>query len=149
MKEQVVSLSIKISNDILLGTVVDIVRSGKLVKINITGSSMHPFLQHGDTVILRGIKLKEIKKGDIILGKYKHSYVLHRVIGKRKHCIYIAGDNNLRLVETIDNSEIYAQAVTLVKPSGDVDLTSIYNRYLGISWYYLRPFRWLYIKFFK
>lgn len=149
MNEHVVAKSIKLSNDILLDSVVAMVKSGKFVKINVAGSSMKPFLHNGDTIILKDIKLNKIRNGDIILGKYNNAYILHRVIRQRKDCIYMAGDNNLSLVEIIPNSAIYARAVTLVKPKHEGDLTSFYSRWLGLCWYYLRPFRRLYIKIYK
>lgn len=149
MKEQVVSKSIKISNDILLDSVVSMVKSGKFVKINVSGSSMNPFLYNGDTIILKDIKIEKIRKGHIILGKYNKAYVLHRVIRKGKNHIYIAGDNNLGLVEEVLVSEVYALATTLIKSNSEIDLTSFYNRALGIIWYYLRPFRRLFTKIYK
>lgn len=149
MKEQSIIKSIKISNEILLDSVVDLIEKGSSVKINISGSSMEPCLYEGDTIVIKGIKLAEVKLGDIILGKYKGAYILHRVIKRAKDCIYIAGDNNLSQIEKIEASDIYAIATEVVKLDNKVDLRSNLSRIKGLIWYYLRFFRRVKVKLLK
>jgi len=149
MKEQIITRSVKLSNEILLGSVVELINTGKHVKINISGSSMKPFLHDGNTVLLGKISLVEIQIGDIILGRFNGNYVLHRVIRIGKDCVYLAGDNNLFQVERIESSDLYAIALALYVSEEQVSLTSFYSRYRGLVWYYLRPFRKLINKLFK
>lgn len=141
--------SIKLSNDILIGAIIELVKEGKQVKMNISGSSMNPFLYDGDTIVIRYITLNEVNLGDVVLGKYNNIYVLHRVIHKKKDCIFIAGDNNLSQIEKIESKDIYALATGLVKSDEIVNLTNKIYRFKGLFWYYLRPFRRIYIKLFK
>lgn len=149
MKEHISAKSIKFSNEILLGSIVDLVKLGKKVKMNISGSSMQPFLYDGDMLILGKVKLKDIKLGDIILGRYGNSYVLHRVIQIKKDCVYIAGDNNLSQIERIEADEIQALALKVIGRKGNLNLLTKTSRLKGLIWYYLRPFRRVYTKLFK
>jgi len=149
MKEQLITKSLKLSNDILFECLIELINGGKQVKMNISGSSMQPFLYDGDTIVLQSVKLEDIKLGDVVLGKYNSAYVLHRVINKKKDCIYIAGDNNISQIEIIYIQDICALANTLIKYTGDVNLRSSINRYKGLVWYYLRPFRRVCLKLFK
>jgi len=149
MNKQLITKSMKVSNEILLGTVVEFINEGRQVKMNISGSSMQPFLFDGDTVLLKAIQWKDIKLGDIILGKYNGLYVLHRVINKKIDCVHLAGDNNTHQIEVIYSKNIYALATSLIKPMGNVDLTTCSSRYKGLCWYYLRPFRIVWNKLFK
>ncbi|MCI0920749.1 S24/S26 family peptidase [Sphingobacterium rhinopitheci] len=149
MEQQKVTNAIKLSNDILLGSVVELIKNGKHVKINISGSSMQPFLFDGDAILLTNISFSTIKLGDIILAKYNGAYVLHRVIRKKNSCVFIAGDNNLSQIEKIEAINILAIAVKLFRSNRVISLTSIYSRLLGVIWYCLRPLRKVYAKLFK
>lgn len=149
MEQQIVSKSLKLSNEILLGSVVELIQNGRQVKINISGSSMQPFLSDGDVILLDNIKLEHIKIGTVILGKYNGAYVLHRVIKKSENFVFIAGDNNLSQIEKIEANDVLAIAIKLIKIDKTINLTSKYFRCLGILWYSLRPFRKVYFKLFK
>lgn len=149
MKEQVVTRSLKLSNEIFLSSVVELLQQGKLVKINVSGGSMRPFLKDGDTILLGYIDFDTVRFGDILLCKYRGEYVLHRMVGKDKNCIYLAGDNNLRYIEKILAKDVYAIAKALVHPKGDVNLESLSSKFKGLVWYYLRPFRRVYSKIFN
>ena len=141
MKEQLSVKSIKISNEVLLGSVIEFIKSGKQVKINVVGSSMQPFLFDGDTIILRGIVFDSIRLGDILLGKYLGKYVLHRVVRIGEGCVYLAGDKNLIQIEMVKLEEIYAIAATLLKDNRKIDLTNRIGRFKGLGWFYFRPIR--------
>lgn len=149
MKEQRAIKSIKLSNNVLLNSVVDLVKSGRQVKINISGSSMQPFLYDGDLVILGGIQFCEIRLGHIILGRYNNGYVLHRVIEKKKDCVFIAGDNNISQIEKITANEIHAIAVAVVRADHKRSLMTRICRIRGMAWFHLRPFRRIYTKLFN
>lgn len=149
MEEQLLPGSIKLSNEILLGAVVEFINNGSDVKINISGNSMKPFLSDGDVVLLRNTSLEDTKLGDIVLGKYNGAYVLHRVIGKNRTSVFLAGDNNFNQIEVIEADNILAKAIFLVKDVGYVDLISGCARVKGLIWYYLRPFRKVYFKLFR
>lgn len=149
MKEQSSLRSITLSNDILLGSVVEMVGNGSVVKINISGSSMKPFLYNGDSILLKKVAKQNIYLGDIVLGKYHNNYVLHRVVRIENDCVFLAGDNNLSQIERIEEENICAIAIALVTDEGNKDLTTNYRRFLGLLWYCLRPFRKVYFKIFK
>lgn len=149
MKEQLLLKSIKLSNDVFLGTVVQVIDSGSDVKINISGNSMKPFLNDRDTIILRKTNIDTVKVGEIVLGTFNGAYVLHRMIRKGNNCIYIAGDNNVSQIEKINEFDIHAKATYLVRGAKNINLTNCLSRYNGLVWYYIRPLRKLYFKIFN
>lgn len=74
-------MSRTIDTNTYLDTVCELLGSGAAnVPVPVTGSSMSPFLHHGDTVYLN-LPDREYRPGDIVL--YRRStgqYVLHRII---------------------------------------------------------------------
>ena len=59
------------------------------VPVTVTGSSMTPFLHHGDTVYLNPVQ-QPPKKGDIVLySRPSGKYILHRVVEVRRDGSYI------------------------------------------------------------
>lgn len=122
------------------------IREGKDVRINVVGSSMQPFLYNGDQVVLSEITLVDIKLGDVVLGKYRGSFVLHRVIKKETKSIIMAGDNNLVQLEEIDETNIIAVAKVLVRGDKEINLRASTLKFSGLVWYLLRPFRKVYRK---
>lgn len=137
---------IKIPNEELFCSVLSLIGCGKNVKITISGTSMEPFIKHGESVVLSPISMQDIKLGDIILGLYNNSYVFHRVIWRSKKCVFLVGDNNLKQIEKIEDFNIYAIGKELIYSKGSKNLRGFSFRFKGIIWYLLRPFRRLYIK---
>lgn len=146
MKQQLKTNSIKLSNEILLGSVVELIKSGRKVKINISGSSMIPFLYDGQTILLSDIDMHSIRLGDIVLGRYRDAFVLHRVVRKKDDFIYIAGDNNLNQIERIPSNDIYAVALELYRADKVIKLRGTLIRIRGFIWYCLRPLRKVYAR---
>lgn len=59
------------------------------VPVTVAGSSMSPFLHHGDTVYLSPVTGAP-KKGDIVLyTRPSGQYILHRVVGRNRDGSYI------------------------------------------------------------
>lgn len=59
--------------------------SGSLARLIVNGSSMWPFLRHGQEVMVRKvIGNKNISIGDIVVINVKNFFLVHRVLFKRK-----------------------------------------------------------------
>lgn len=75
----------------------DLLREGKPVYLNTSGSSMYPFVQGNDTLKVAPVREEDIKTGDIIAvdneGKNDAWFYVHRVI-------IIAGENGKKLFIT-------------------------------------------------
>lgn len=92
----------KINNDMLLGVLHEKLLKDGMLLINISGSSMSPTFQHGDSVKIFIYNFDDLKIGDIIAyKKFNDHLTVHRIkdIIKRKSANYILtqGDNNTQM----------------------------------------------------
>lgn len=138
-----------LSNENYFAEVQRILREGKEVRIRVKGNSMRPFIQDGDTVLLRAYSGTTVPLGSNILAKDKDKFVFHRLVGKKNGQYILAGDGNLVLREYIEATDIIAIAY-LHYPKNYESSIAIHRpwaRFRGLGWYYMRLFRRLVIKF--
>lgn len=138
-----------VSNDVFLGSIIDLLKMKKLVEFNISGSSMEPFLFHENSVVLKHITATDIKLGMVVLGRSNGAYFLHRVVKIESNCIHMAGDNNLSQIEIIDTNQIFGVAIEVIRDNVSLSLISFNSRLKGLIWYYLRPLRRVFVKLSK
>lgn len=131
----------KIENNLFFELVKDGLREGNPVKFQVTGGSMRPFLYEGDEVLVRSRVEVKLKMGEIVLGTWNKKYVLHRLVSRRYGGVCLAGDNNLGQVEWLQNQEVLAVVVDVYRNGKLISGNPLRHRYMGLIWYYLRPFR--------
>jgi len=70
-------------------------RKNKFAEFKVKGNSMQPFLEPKDRVIVESCKIKDLKKGDIIIFRNSKNkqFVIHRVLWTDKRKICTKGDN--------------------------------------------------------
>lgn len=113
---------------------------GAKVTMRVVGNSMFPLLASGrDSVVLQ--KTDTFRKYDILFYRRDNgSYVLHRVVGKRKGDLLIAGDNET-VRETVRRSQVVACAVAFRRKDRDFTCRSPLYRLYSILWVCVLPFR--------
>lgn len=138
-----------ISNDDYFTEVQRILCEGKEVRIRIKGNSMRPFIQDGDTVLLRAYSGPPLPLGSNILAKENDKFVFHRFVGKKNGQYILAGDGNLVLREYIAETDIIA--IAYMHYPKDKELSKAIHRpwarLRGLGWYYIRLLRRIVIKF--
>ena len=73
-----------ISEPSVTGLFEDIVTSGSILRVKVTGRSMAPFLQGGDIVSIRQVPCSSLRRGDLIFFRNREGFpMLHRLIRKR------------------------------------------------------------------
>lgn len=73
-----------VSEPSVTGLFEDIVTSGSILRVKVTGRSMAPFLQGGDIVSIRQVPCSSLRRGDLVFFRNKEGFpVLHRLIRKR------------------------------------------------------------------
>lgn len=115
------------SMDRIIDSVRDDLKKGSKVLISGCGKSMEPLINaETDKILLEGIKEGEpVKKGEIYL--YRRStgaYAVHRVYKVRKNELYMLGDSQLLVEKGILREWLLGRVVRIVKPDGEVELTS-------------------------
>ena len=89
-------------NDIFFSHVSESLAEGKTVTFIVKGCSMYPFFRNGkDRVCMAGYDGRELRKGEVILFRYRGKYVMHRIYGVETDpggtTVYrTVGDGNVR-----------------------------------------------------
>jgi Peptidase S24-like. len=132
-----------ISNEDYFAEVQRVLGEGKEVRIRVKGNSMRPFIQDGDTVLLRAYQGQSLALGSNILAKDKDKFVFHRLVGKKNDQYILAGDGNLVLREYIGATDIIAIAYMHYPQGKDkaVTIDRTWARLRGLSWYHIRLLR--------
>lgn len=141
-----------ISNDSYFEEVQRMLAEGKDVRIRIKGNSMRPFIQSGDTTLLKAYHQGEpLALGCIVLAKDSNRYILHRLVKKKKEALVLAGDGNLTLCENVERADIIAIASISYKQDNSTGrpIDSIGMRIKGLCWYHTRLLRRIFFKLKK
>lgn len=92
----------------------DLLKMGKQVRFRATGSSMHPLVRDGDTLLISPCQPSGIRPGDILLCVGAHQrVVVHRVI--RRRC-------------SRRGAQFLLQGDQAAQPDGWIDQAGIYGR---------------------
>lgn len=67
-----------------------LLKLGKPFNLKIQGTSMHPYLRHGDSVIIL-CNEKNVRKGDLVLIDWYTKFIVHRLIDEED--MITKGDN--------------------------------------------------------
>ena len=97
-------------------------KDGELYFTNV-GYSMYPLIKQRED-ILRIVKTKDVKKGDIVLYKSNiDHYVLHRILKINKEQIITAGDYNYFKDQPITIDQVLGKLISIKKKNGyEIDL---------------------------
>ena len=92
----------------------DLLKMGKQVRFRATGSSMHPLVRDGDTLLIVPCQPSDIRPGDILLCVGAHQrVVVHRVIRRKRSRhgaqFLLKGDKAAQSDGWIDSSAIYGR----------------------------------------
>ena len=126
----------KLSNDIFFAEVEELLAEGRQVTITVRGNSMRPLLRDGrDKVVMRKAKDEDIRKGSIMLFRYRGSHVMHRVTKIEGDVVVFEGDGNYKLQEVATRKDIVAVVEAIVRPSGRrIECSSRRWRVLSFMW---------------
>lgn len=109
----------RLKNDIFFAEVEELLAEGRQVTILVRGNSMRPLLRDGrDKVILRRANDEDIRKGAVMLFRYRGSHVMHRVTRIEGDVVIFEGDGNYKMQEIALRKDIIAVMEAVVRPSG-------------------------------
>ena len=126
----------RLNNNIFFAEVEELLAEGKQVTILVRGNSMRPLLRDGrDKVVLRKANDEDIKKGAVMLFRYRGSHVMHRVTKIEGDVVVFEGDGNYKLQEVATRKDIVAIVEAIVRPSGRrIECSSRRWRFLSFMW---------------
>jgi len=92
------------------------VEQGKIVDLEIEGDSMSPFLSRGDTVSVRKVEFRDLRRGDIVVYRVDKRLYAHRYIHLApSDKLVTKGDNNSHFDSLPIPAEQLIGKVVLVK----------------------------------
>lgn len=121
---------IEVPNGELFDIVLESLRMGQSVKLNVKGQSMLPFFISGQSVLIRPIHDDDYKKGMVVLADAGKHFVVHRILRIEGNRVTLFGDGNIIGTETMTKDKVY----------GVID-TSRFSRFLARIWLWMRPVR--------
>ena len=126
----------RLKNDIFFAEVEELLDEGRQVTILVRGNSMRPLLRDGrDKVVLRKANDEDIRKGAVMLFRYRGSHVMHRVTRIEGDVVIFEGDGNYKLQEIALRKDIVAVVEAVVRPSGKrIECSSRRWRFLSFMW---------------
>lgn len=110
---------IVVDNNLFFDEVCARIASGESVKLKLRGNSMFPLLRDGkDNLLLDPIPDGYVfEKGEVLLFRYRGSYVLHRVVKVSGECLLMQGDNCVTC-EQISIQNVVARLVAVQRQNG-------------------------------
>lgn len=144
MKEGLEEQVIELPNDILLGSIIELLAEGHTATLRVRGNSMRPFLEdRRDSIVLTAVT--HINVGDPVLAEIQPGkYVFHRIIAIDGDAVTLMGDGNVRGTEHCTKADIKANAIKLIRKGKEYSTDG--KRWLRYSrrWLRLTPMRrWL------
>ena len=131
-----------LSNDIFFAQVEELIADGKNVVMRVKGHSMRPFIRNERTKVqLSPCDAETLRKGDIILFRYRGHHIMHRIVARSGDRLTLAGDGNYRIVEHCAAGDVVAIVSAVIRPDGrKISCSSRYWRTISFCWTALPQF---------
>lgn len=132
----------------IIEILIEELKKGHTVRMNIKGNSMAPLIKISDVVVVKPIKFDEIKAGDIVVYSRRkhHEFTLHRLIKMSRDkdgrkCLSTKGDKNRHGDFPVYPEEVCGKATTIERKDGSIiNLDTVSRRLHG---YILAKRYWL------
>ncbi len=111
----------KVPNNTFFALIEEEIAEGKAVRFRLKGNSMFPLLRNGkDSVILEKCLSGELKPMDVVLFRYRASYVLHRIIQRTGDDLLMQGDGSIVSMEQCTVNDVVGKVIGICRPSGKI-----------------------------
>lgn len=143
MKNEAVK-SLVVPNDEFFTRVIEILESGETVTFTVKGCSMYPFMRSDkDAVCLKKYDGGVLRRGNVVLFRYRDRYILHRIVKVTDGISYeLQGDGNLSGMEKAVPDTVCGVMTGRISPSGkEWKCSSLSWKTCSSLWMFLRPFR--------
>ena len=124
-----------------------VLKGGRDLRFRARGSSMHPMVRDGDTLIVRPVNSTEIAVGDIVFYRAPgRGIVVHRVVGVQKDVsegiLVVKGDAVRSPDPAVCGSQVLGKVVSIERSGRPIDPDSRLWRYFGALYVHFPPVRW-------
>ncbi len=128
----------------------ELTKDGHEVSLQVTGSSMNPFLVHLRDVICFKKPDRELKRGDMVFyQRDSGQFVMHRIFRVAKDGYYIVGDAQQEIEGPVRPDQIFA-VVTRVKRKGRwIGPENFWWKFFERVWIRIVPLRYFIMKLYR
>ncbi len=112
---------------------------GQRVQLTVSGSSMRPFIDDGDTVEVRPVQ-GPLPVGSIVLAEFERDrYVVHRIVGRGSGTYLLRGDAQIHPDVRVAVGNVVGHVTRVCSPGRARALDSVTWQGAGLLWLYLNP----------
>lgn len=116
-----------------------------LVRLRVSSDSMAPLIEQGDTVLVRSVHPRDLRRGDLLLVERDGSFLVHRLVAAGAHDVQTKGDNVSHADPAVALQEVLGRVVAVERGGRRIELEEgrwpLVNRSLGLlGWYEVRLF---------
>lgn len=127
----------------------ELVQEGQEVSMQISGSSMSPFLVHQRDRICFRAPTQPFRRGDMVFYQRANGqFVMHRIYKVRPEGYDIVGDAQTEIEGPIFPSQIFAIVTRVCRKGIWIDETNIWWKFFAGPWLSLVPFRYHLIRLY-
>lgn len=93
--------------------------AGGRLAFRVRGTSMVPTLRPGDTVIAEPVEVHSLRRGDLVVWRDGHRYIVHRLVARSPAGLwYTKGDNLADLDPPVPDEAIFGRVVAVKREGG-------------------------------
>ena len=130
-----------------ISTLCELVNEGREVVLNITGSSMSPFLIHQRDAVMLGKMMTQPQRGDIVLFQREDgSYVVHRVRKVSDEGYYMIGDGQTETEGPVPRERLRAIVTKVRRKAQWFGRNDLKWRFFASVWLEIIPLRKFLVK---
>ena len=133
-----------IPNGIYFENVEQLLSEGKSVELRIYGGSMRPYLRGdgSEAIVASSFSSDELKRGTIVIFRYRGKYICHRIIERNGEQLVIQGDGVIKNQEHAMVTDVIGVVRTIIRRNGKLTSTQskAAQRYWRL-WFCLSPVR--------
>jgi signal peptidase I len=124
----------------------DLLRAGQAVRFRATGGSMHPTIRDGETVVVRPIDPKAVRRGDVVLYRGRRGLTAHRVMRVIENdcapdVFMIRGDHGAGLDEHVESAQVLGRVASVERSGLHCDPGSTGALLIARTWHRLARIR--------
>ena len=120
----------------------ELAETGKVVSMQIAGSSMAPFLIHRRDFIFFTRPDRELKRGDMVFYQRKDGrYVMHRICRKAPEGYYMIGDGQTEIEGPLDRNQIFARVIKVKRKGKTMEAGNFWWEFFEHVWIRVIPLR--------
>jgi GNAT superfamily N-acetyltransferase len=129
---------IDLKDDTFIDLAKEVLRKGGLLRFKAHGSSMYPSIQHGATIVVKSVKPKAVKFGDIVFASCNGRALVHRMVGRFTQdgvpMFILRGDFSIASINMVPQQNVLGHVVNVAQKGSQIRPNQGLYRIAGLGW---------------